>query len=37
MKIRTVETGFFFLFETDGQTDRYDKVNSHFSQFCDSA
>jgi hypothetical protein len=34
MKIRPVEAE---LFHADGQTDRHDKVNSRFSQFCESA
>ena len=33
MKIRAVEAE---LFHEDGQTDRHDEANSHFSQFLES-
>jgi len=34
MKIRPVGAK---LFHADGRTDRYDEVNSRFSQFCERA
>jgi len=41
MNIRTVEAKLFPCgrkdHQTDGQTDRRDEANSHFSQFCKSA
>jgi len=34
MKIHQVRTE---LFHVDGQTDRHDEANYHFSQFCERA
>jgi len=34
MKIRVVESE---LFHAEGQTDRHDEANSHYSPFCGSA